>query len=137
MTRGNGAIINIGSIVGIAPDILDGLYGGNKAFVLALSHSLQDELADKGVHSSCATRRHGAIPFWDVASVFSTNLQAEIVMTTDDLVDAGLAGFDQGELVTTPPLPDKTEWFDWEAARRAMAPRLSLKNAAVRYTVTH
>jgi short-subunit dehydrogenase len=47
--RGSGTIINIASIVSIAPEMLNGVYGGTKAFVLALSHSLHHELADKGV----------------------------------------------------------------------------------------
>ena len=49
VARGAGTIINIGSVVGIAPERLNGVYGASKAFVLALSHSLHHELADKGV----------------------------------------------------------------------------------------
>ena len=49
VARGAGTIINIASVVGIAPERLNGVYGATKAFVLALSHSLQHELADKGV----------------------------------------------------------------------------------------
>ena len=135
VARGSGTIINIASIVGIAPEILNGVYGGTKAFVLAFSHSLQHELADKGVRIQAVLPGATATPFWDVAGMPSSNLPQEIVMTTDDLVDAALAGFDQGELVTIPPLPEKAEWDRWEAARRDMAPRLSLKNAAPRYAL--
>ncbi len=49
VARGAGTIINIGSVVGIAPETLNGVYGATKAFVLALSHSLQHELAEKGI----------------------------------------------------------------------------------------
>src|SRR5713226_2083895 len=49
VTRGAGTIINIASIVGISPETLNGVYGATKAYVLALSHSLQHELADKGI----------------------------------------------------------------------------------------
>ncbi|TFW19590.1 SDR family NAD(P)-dependent oxidoreductase [Duganella callida] len=135
VARGNGAIINIASIVGIAPEILNGVYGGSKAYVLAFSHSLQHELADKGVRIQAVLPGATATPFWDVAGLPSSNLPPEIVMTTEDLVDAALAGYDQGELVTIPPLPDKAEWDRWEAARRDMAPRLSLKQAAPRYGI--
>lgn len=41
------------------------------------------------------------------------------------MVDAALAGLDQGEIVTIPALPDKAEWDRFKAARRAMAGRLS------------
>jgi short-subunit dehydrogenase len=37
IARGAGTLINIASIAGIAPEILNGVYGGSKAFVLALS----------------------------------------------------------------------------------------------------
>ncbi len=38
--RGKGAIINIASIVAVAPELLNGTYGGSKAFVLAFTQSL-------------------------------------------------------------------------------------------------
>ena len=37
VARGAGTIINIGSVVGVAPERLNGVYGASKAFVLALS----------------------------------------------------------------------------------------------------
>ena len=37
VARGKGTIINIASIVAVAPEVLNGVYGGSKAFVLALS----------------------------------------------------------------------------------------------------
>ena len=49
VARGGGTLINIASIVGIAPELLNGVYGGSKAFVLAFSQSLRHELADKNV----------------------------------------------------------------------------------------
>ena len=49
VARGTGTIINIASVVAIAPEVLNGVYGGSKAFVLAFSQSLHHELAGKGV----------------------------------------------------------------------------------------
>src|ERR1700690_3604523 len=49
VTRGHGTIINIASIVAISPGTLNGVYGATKAFVLAFSRSLSQELADKNV----------------------------------------------------------------------------------------
>jgi uncharacterized protein len=49
VARENGTIINIASIVAIAPERLNGVYGATKAFVLAFSQSLQHELGDKAV----------------------------------------------------------------------------------------
>ena len=63
------------------------------------------------------------------------NLPSELVMTTENLVDAALSGLDQGELVTIPALPDKAEWDRFEAARRDMSTRLSRTNPAARYGI--
>src|SRR4029077_11023983 len=51
VARGGGSIINICSIVAISPETLNGVYGASKAFVLALSHSLNHELAGKRVRA--------------------------------------------------------------------------------------
>jgi uncharacterized protein len=53
------------------------------------------------------------------------------------MVDAALAGLDQGEIVTIPPLADDAEWVRFEAARRAMIGRLSSAIPAARYTAAH
>lgn len=41
-------------------------------------------------------------------------------MTAEYMVDAALAGFDQGEFVTIPALPDPGQWETYEAARHAL-----------------
>jgi uncharacterized protein len=50
-------------------------------------------------------------------------------------VDASLIGFDRGELVTIPALPDVGDWEKFHAARVALGPNLSHKHAAKRYGV--
>jgi short-subunit dehydrogenase len=133
--RGSGTIINIASIVAISPETLNGVYGGSKAFVLAFSQSLQHELAEKGVRVQAVLPGAIATEFWDVAGLPVSNLPAEIVMSAPDLVDAALAGLDQGETVTIPSLEDKSEWDAYDAARRAMAGKLSRTKPATRYYV--
>src|SRR5690606_2475039 len=49
VARGQGTVINIASIAAIAPEVLNGVYGGSKAFVLAFSQSLHHELKDKNI----------------------------------------------------------------------------------------
>ena len=133
--RGSGTIINIASIVAISPETLNGIYGGSKAFVLAFSQSLHHELSAKGVRIQAVLPGAVATEFWDVAGLPVSNLPAEIVMSAHDLVDAALAGLDQGETVTIPPLEDKSEWDAYEAARLAMAGKLSRTKPATRYKV--
>jgi uncharacterized protein len=74
-----------------------------------------------------------ATEFWDTAGLPVHNLPAAIVMSAADMVDASLAGLDQGEIVTIPALPDLAEWDKFEAARRAMSTRLSSTAPAARY----
>ncbi len=135
VTRGGGTIINIASIVAISPEALNGVYGGTKAFVLAFSQSLQHELADKNVRIQVVLPGATATEFWDIAGTPVHQLPTAIVMSAEDMVDAALAGLDQGEAVTIPALPDKAEWDRYEAARRAMSGNLSRAVPASRYSI--
>jgi short-subunit dehydrogenase len=135
VARGGGTIVNIASIVAISPETLNGVYGGSKAFVLAFSQSLQHELAQKGVRVQAVLPGATATEFWDIAGLPVSNLRAGTVMSAEDLVDAALAGLDQGEIVTIPSLPDKAEWDGYEAARRAMSTKLSSTAPARRYNI--
>lgn len=136
VARGQGAIINIASIVAIGPEVLNGVYGGTKSFVLAFSQSLHHELADRGVRIQAVLPGATATDFWDVAGTPVEHLPGEIVMKATDLVDAALAGFDLGELVTIPSLPEKADWDAYEAARQKMLPNLSRAEPADRYRQT-
>jgi len=134
--RGNGTIINIASAVGIAPELLNGVYGGTKAFVLAFSLSLHKELAQNGIRIQAVLPGATATDFWAVAGTPLEQVPSQIVMGADDLVDAAIAGLDQGELVTIPSLPDLADWQAYEAARQKLLPKLSLSSPAARYGVT-
>ena len=136
VARGTGTIVNIASIVAIAPEMLNGVYGGSKAFVLALSRSLHHELAEKGVRVQAVLPGATTTEFWDIAGVPLGNVPAAILMSADDMVDAALAGLDLGELVTIPSLPDAADWDRFEAALQALAPNLSRTEPAARYGVT-
>lgn len=135
--RGSGTIINIASIVAIAPELLNGVYGGTKAFVLAFSQSLRHELANTGVKVQAVLPGATATNFWDIAGTPVDHLPQEIVMSAEDMVDAALAGFDQGEFVTIPALQDAGQWASYEAMRQSLMPNLSLAEPAARYTPTN
>src|SRR5258708_10949244 len=135
VARGGGTIVNISSIVAISPETLNGVYGGSKAFVLAFSQSLQHELAAKGIRVQAVLPGATATEFWDIAGLPVHNLPTAIVMSAENLVDAALAGLDQGETVTIPSLPEKAEWDGFDAARRAMSGRLSSSVPASRYNI--
>ncbi|MBV8536951.1 MAG: SDR family oxidoreductase [Alphaproteobacteria bacterium] len=134
VARGGGTVINIASVVAIEPERLNGVYGASKAFVLAFSQSLQHELAGKNVRVQAVLPGATATDIWDRAGRPLHTLPAAIVMSAEDMVDAALAGLDQGELVTIPALPDNADWDRFEAARRAMSGKLSNAVPACRYT---
>jgi short-subunit dehydrogenase len=135
VARGVGTIINIASVVGIAPEALNGVYGATKAYVLALSHSLQHELGDKGIRVQAVLPGATATNLWEIAGLPWQKLPASIVMTPEAMVDAALVGLDQGELVTIPSLQDGDEWTRFEAARRALSQRFGNSVPAPRYRI--
>jgi short-subunit dehydrogenase len=136
VARKNGLIINIGSIVALAPELLNGTYSGTKAYVQNFSMSLKNELKGTGVTVQVVLPGATATPLWGKAGVnVHTDLPAEWVMTTEDMVDASLAGLDQGEFATIPALPNAADYEAYEKARLALAPNLSLRNPAARYGI--
>jgi len=133
--RSTGTIINIASIVGVAPEVLNGVYGGTKAFVLAFTLSLQKELAEKNIRIQAVLPGATATDFWGIAGTPIEHVPSEIVMRAEDMVDAALAGLDQGEVITIPALPDAADWAAYEAARQKLMPNLSRKTPAARYRI--
>lgn len=135
VARGTGTIINIASILAVAPEILNGVYGGTKSFVLAFSQSLKHELEAKGIRVQVVLPGATATDFWSIAGNPVENLPQNMVMRADTMVDAALAGLDLGEFVTIPSLPDSADWNTYETARQKMMPNLSRVEAASRYGV--
>ncbi|MBB3222585.1 SDR family NAD(P)-dependent oxidoreductase [Pseudoduganella umbonata] len=135
VARGGGTIINIASIVAVGVEILNGVYGASKAYVLALTQSLHYELADKGIRAQAVLPGATATEFWDTAGLSHANLPAAMVMRAEDMVDAALAGLDQGEVVTIPPLQDGNDWIEYEATRRALSQRFAHSMPGTRYLV--
>ncbi|PVZ52447.1 SDR family oxidoreductase [Pseudomonas sp. B1(2018)] len=133
VARGTGTLVNIASIVAIAPEILNGVYGGTKAFVLALSQSMQHELADKGVRVQAVLPGATATDFWSEAGNPVENLPQEIVMSAEDMVDAALVGLAAGETVTIPGLHDGSQWDRHEAQRKTLSGLFGNRVAAPRY----
>lgn len=131
VAAGEGAIVNLGSIVGLAPEIGLTVYGATKAFVLFLSQGLQLKLGPKGVYVQAVLPSATRTEIWERSGRDVNALPA--AMATGELVDAALVGFDRRESVTIPPLPDADQWSALEAARQAMLPNFMQAHAADRY----
>ncbi len=135
VARKNGLLINIASVVALAPDLLNGTYSGTKAYVVNFTQALKNEVEGTGVTVQAVLPGATATPFWEKAGRPVEDLPGEIVMTAEDMVDASLAGLDQHESVTIPALPDVGDWEKYEAARQTLGPNLSHQRPAVRYGV--
>lgn len=133
VARGGGVVINIASIVALAPELLNGVYGGTKAFVHAFTASLNHEMADKGIRAQAVLPGATRTDFWALGGLPVEHLPSEIVMDAADMVDAALAGLDQGETTTIPALRDVELWHAFEAARHALGPQLSAPRSAPRF----
>jgi short-subunit dehydrogenase len=133
VTRKQGAIINIASVLALAPELFNGSYSGTKAYLLNLSISLQKDLAPAGVYVQAVLPGATRTEIWARAGVDVDGFPPEMVMEVDAMVDAALAGFDQGELVTVPSLPDPADFERYTAARLALGPNLSRNAPAERY----
>jgi short-subunit dehydrogenase len=126
-----GAIINIGSVVGLAPEFGMTVYGATKAFVLFLSQGMSLELSPKGVYVQAVLPAATRTEIWDRAGI-DVNTLSEI-MEVDDLVDAALLGFDRREPVTIPPLHDAARWDALQAARQGLLGQIRQSEVAERY----
>ncbi len=129
--KGEGAIVNIGSVVGLAPEFGMTVYGATKAFVLFLSQGLSLELGPKGVYVQAVLLATTRTEIWDHVGANVNALNN--VMEVGNLVDAALVGFDRREPVTIPPLPDAGQWEAFEAARKTMLANFGNALPAERY----
>ncbi len=135
VARNRGVIVNIASVLGIQTLPISSVYSGTKAFVLAFSRGLQAELAETAVKVQVVLPAATATEIWDASGVPLTALDANTVMTTENLVDAAIAGFDRGEAVTWPSLADDTLWERFETARADLFAGTRTNRPAPRYTL--
>ncbi len=131
LATGRGSIVNIASVLALAPEVLPGIYAATKAYLLVFSQSLQTELGPRGVYVQAVLPGATRTDIWaksgrDVAAIPG-------MMDVGELVDAALVGFDRRELVTIPPLADAGLWDAFTAARAAMVPKFRQEHAAARY----
>jgi short-subunit dehydrogenase len=131
--RNSGTLINIGSVLSFFAYPFSTSYSASKAHVLLYTIGLHDELANTGVRVQAVLPSNTYSEIWEVSGMGVENLDPETVMSTDDLVDAALAGLDQGETVTLPSLEDISLWETFDAVRIKMFHAAQTKKAASRY----
>ncbi|KAF7598857.1 MAG: SDR family oxidoreductase [Candidatus Dactylopiibacterium carminicum] len=135
LIRGSGSVINIASVTAFMAEQFSGTYSGSKAYLLNLSQSMDAELRPAGVHVQAVLPGVTRTEIWERSGQAVENLPASMIMEVGDMVDAALAGFAAGELVTIPSLPDMADFEALEAARRTLHPNLSRNVPAKRYGI--
>ncbi|ROP80486.1 hypothetical protein EDF74_1558 [Stenotrophomonas rhizophila] len=133
-SAGEGAIVNIGSVVGLAPEFGMSVYGATKAFVLFLSQGLSLELSPMGVYVQAVLPAATRTEIWERAGIDINTLSE--VMDVGELVDAALVGFDRRETVTIPPLHVAERWDTLDASRQGLLSDIRQAQAAERYRPT-
>jgi short-subunit dehydrogenase len=133
VARGGGAIINICSVLALNPERTNGVYAGSKSFLLSFTQALHEEGRDRGLKLQAVLPGLTRTEIMDRVGKDINTFPPSVLMEVGDLVDAALVGFDRGELVTIPSLPEKADWTSFEAARQKLFPNLSRNKPAERY----
>jgi len=135
LSRNEGAIINIASVLAVHSLSNSAVYSGSKAYVLAFTRGLQAELVNTGVKAQVVLPASTATEIWseEVSGVPLSALRAETVMSAEDCVDAALAGFDMEEAVTWPSVADDNLWTEYDVARATLFAATQVGMPASRY----
>ncbi|PZU60244.1 MAG: SDR family oxidoreductase [Sphingobium sp.] len=128
-----GAIINLSSVLALAPEMFNGVYSGTKAHILNFSQSLAADLGPKGVYVQAVLPGATRTEIWERAGHDVDALPADWVMDAQEMVDAALLGFDRRETVTIPPLEEIADFDAMNAIRQSLGPKLSRARPASRY----
>lgn len=133
LARDAGAIINVSSVMAFHALPITTLYSATKSYVLMFSRGLQGELAETGIRVQAVLPAGTATEFYDHSGVPLSAFDPAAVMTTENLVDAALAGFDAGEAVTLPSVHDAALWTAYDQAQDALFGATQVGTPAPRY----
>jgi uncharacterized protein len=133
LSRNDGVIINIASVLAIHATPASCVYSGTKAFVLNFSRGLQNELAETRLKVQVVLPSQTATEIWDNSGMSLSILNPDAVMSAETLVDAALAGLDKGESITWPSVADLGLWEQYDAVRLKLFAATQTGNPASRY----
>lgn len=133
--RNAGTLVNLGSGAGFSPYPNIPVYGATKAYIFLFTESLQHEVEGTAVRVQLVLPGAVISEGWEVAGGDIGGLPESIVMTTEDCVDAALAGLDLGETVTAPSLHDAGLLDDYIALSGKMLQSVFDAKPAERYGV--
>ena len=100
-----------------------------------LTQGLREEFGASKVRLQAVLPGATRTEIWERSGMDITAVDPETIMDVNDLVDAALAGLDQGELITIPSLPNPADFDAYNAARRNLIPNVSRRLPAERFKV--
>jgi hypothetical protein len=109
--RGSGAVLNVASTAGMQPMPYSAGYSAAKAYVLAFSEALHQELKGAGVTVTALAPGPVSTEFWDAAGweaggqSFESAVPRPVWVTAQDAARAGVKGLEDGSRVVVPGLP--------------------------------
>lgn len=115
--RNEGTIINIGSVLGAFTLPISSVYSGTKGFVVQYTRGLQEEVKGTNIKVQLVNPSITATEIWEVGGVPLSALDQAAIMTTEDCVDAALAGLEAGESATFPSVHNQDLIEAYEDAR--------------------
>lgn len=118
ITRGSGAVLNIGSIAGFQPLPGAAVYSATKAYVQTFSEAVHEGLRGTGV--SCTALCPGPVPteWWEVAGEQPPGGMAQV--SAADVAEAGVTGMLDGKRLVVPGLVPKLTGLGGRFTPRAL-----------------
>jgi uncharacterized protein len=126
--RGHGRVLNVASIAAFQPVPLLATYAATKAFVLSLTESLAEELADRGVTVSALCPGITATPMLSGAAVSNqalSQLPGVFVGQADEVAAEGYRACMAGEVIRVPGVLNQAGVLASRATPRWLLRKLS------------
>lgn len=112
VTRGEGKILNVGSVAGFQPGPLLAVYHASKAFVVSFSEAIADELEDTGVSVTVLCPGPTDTNFFERADMENARiLQDGMVMDPEEVARSGFKSLMKDERIVIPGMSNKILTF--------------------------
>lgn len=120
LERGQGYVLNVGSVAAFAPGPVMAMYYASKAFLLSFSEALWEECRDRGVHVTALCPGPVRTEFQQVAGIAATARSSGAAPVPSPFVaEQGIAGLLRGDRVVIPGYQNRIAAFLARYAPRA------------------
>lgn len=134
VARGQGGVLNVGSVAGLVPHPTGAVYGASKAFLNQLSEAVRLELRGKGVHLTNLSPGPIQTEFFAVGYARFRQPPGPLFLSPERVAREGIEGLIANKSVVTPAF-----WIRWPMALGVALPRFLLTPFLLLYArfVTH